>query len=258
MPIADNQRAVFVTGAASGIGRATAEWFAARGWWVGACDTDEAGLAALQEAAAIAWRRRRDVADRADLAEAMRAFAEESGGRLDLMFNNAGVIASAPFDDMPWDAVERLLRINLFGMLIGVQLALPLLKRTPGSLCMSTCSASAIFGSANLVGYSASKGAVKAATEALSIELHKHGVRAADVMPGIVDTAMLPPETKAVLPPDGPWRLVRPQEVAEAVWRAYHEDRIHWYVPEDLKAFHMQAIEAPEQARDYFLALGRG
>ena len=196
--------------------------------------------------------------DRDDFAAAMEAFAAHAGGRLDLMFNNAGVIASAPLDATPWAGLERLLRVNLFGVLIGVQAALPHLKATPGSLCMSTCSASAIFGSANLVGYSASKGAVRAATEGLALELHRHGVRSSDVLPGIVDTGMLTPEMKAVLPPDGPWRLVRPVEVGEAVWSAYHGDRIHWYVPEELHALHVQAIQAPEQTRDYFLALGRG
>ena len=191
MTTAELRRSIFITGAASGIGRATALLFAERGWFVGAFDIDEAGLRTL-----------------------------EAEG--------------------------------------GVGFTLPLLKATPGSLCFYTCSASAIFGSANLSAYSASKHAVKGVTEALSIELKKHGVRAADVLPGIVDTAMLPPETRALLPHDGPWRLVQPREVAEAVWRAYGEDRIHWYVPEELKDFHLMAVSEPEQARDYFIALGRG
>ncbi len=258
MPAATGQNAIFITGAASGIGRATARLFAERGWWVGGFDIDDKGLKALQDEAPVAITSRLDVTDPAEFSRCMALFTESAGDRLDLIFNNAGVILDSPLEETPWEAIERLLRINLFGMLIGAQAALPFLKRTEGSLCMSTCSASAIFGSANLVGYSASKGAVRAATEALSIELHSHGVRAADVMPGIVETGMLTPETKAVLPPDGPWRLIQPHEVAEIVWRAYHEDRIHWYVPEDLKALHVQAIEHPEQTRDYFLALGRG
>ena len=69
---------------------------------------------------------------------------------------------------------------------------------------------------------------------------------------------MLSPEQKARLPADGPWRLIQPRDVAEVVWRAYDEDRVHWYVPEDLKPLHLQAVAEPEQTRDYFLALGRG
>ena len=258
MTTAETRRSIFITGAASGIGRATALLFAERGWFVGAFDVDEAGLAKLQAEGAIGFTRRLDVADPEDYRAAVSAFAEQTGGRMDILFNNAGVIASSPLDEAPWAAVERLLRINLFGVMIGMQTALPLLKATPGSLCFSTCSASAIFGSANLAAYSASKHAVKGVTEALSIELKKHGVRAADVLPGIVDTAMLPPETRAMLPPDGPWRLVQPREVAEVVWRAYDEDRIHWYVPPELKDVHLMAVSEPERARDYFISLGRG
>ena len=257
MTTAEPRRSIFITGAASGIGRATALLFAGRGWCVGAFDVDEAGLGTLKAEGRIDFARQLDVADPHDYRAAVSAFADHTGGRIDILFNNAGVIASSPLDETPWEAVERLLRINLFGVMIGMQTALPLLKATPGSLCVSTCSASAIFGSANLAAYSASKHAVKGVTEALSIELKKHGVRAADVLPGIVDTAMLPPETRALLPPDGPWRLVQPREVAEVVWRAYDEDRIHWYVPEELKDFHLMAVAEPERARDYFISLGR-
>jgi NAD(P)-dependent dehydrogenase (short-subunit alcohol dehydrogenase family) len=197
------------------------------------------------------------VPDVRDYGAAVEAFAERTSGRMDMLFNNAGIIASSPLDQMPWETVERILRINLFGAMIGVQAAMPWLKRTEGSLCFSTCSASAIYGSANLAAYSASKHAVKGLTEALSIELKKHGVRAADVLPGIVETAMLPPEHKAILPTEGAWRLIQPREVAEVAWRAYGEDRVHWYVPEELKELHVMAVNAPEQARDYFVALGR-
>ena len=260
MTAPDPQRSILITGAASGIGRATARLFAEGGWFVGAFDVDEPGLASLAaevgEDACLTGRL--DVADRQAFGAAVERMGARTGGRLDMLFNNAGVIASAPLDESSWEAVERVLRINLHGVMAGVHAALPLLKATAGSLCFTTCSASAIFGSANLVPYSATKQAVKGMTEALCIELQRHGVRAADVLPGIVETAMLSPEQKAMLPPDGPWRLIQPRDVAEVAWRAYGEDRIHWYVPEELHALHIQAVQAPEQVRDYFLALGRG
>ena len=254
------RRSILITGAASGIGRASAQLFAERGWTVGAFDVDEPGLASLAaelgEAACLTGRL--DVTDRAAFGVAVERMGARTGGTLDMLFNNAGVIMSAPLDQAPWEAIERVLRINLHGVMAGVHAALPLLKATAGSLCFTTCSASAIFGSANLAPYSATKQAVKGMTEALAIELHRHGVRAADVLPGIVETAMLPPAQKAMLPPDGPWRLIQPRDVAEVAWRAYGEDRIHWYVPEELHGLHVQAVQAPEQTRDYFLSLGRG
>ena len=253
----DPKRSIFITGAASGIGRATAQLFADRGWFVGAFDVDAAGLQSLEAEGGAAVTGRLDVTDRHAYAAALTGFAARAGDRLDILFSNAGVISSAPLDEMAWETVERTLRINLFGAMIGAQAAIPLLKATPGSLCISTCSASAIFGSANLAAYSASKNAIKGLTEALAIELKKHDVRAADVLPGIVDTAMLPPETRALLPAEGPWRLVQPREVAETVWAAYGGDRIHWYVPPELKELRLMAVSEPEQTRDYFISLGR-
>ena len=254
------RKSILVTGAASGIGRATAKLFAEHDWFVGAFDVDEQGLATLKAdiGEAGCHAQRLDVSDRAAYVAAVDAFSQKTGGALDILFNNAGVIAMGPTDEMAWETIERIVRINLLGVFAGVQAATPLLKATPDSLCFSTASASAVFGSADLGAYSATKHAVKGLTEALSIEFRRHGVRAADVLPGIIDTGMLSAETKAMLPPDGPWRLISPRMVAETVWQAYHEDRVHWYVPPELKDLNVQAISAPEATRDYFIALGRG
>lgn len=86
--------------------------------------------------------------------------------------------------------------------------------------------------------------AVRGLTEALSIELKRYGVRAADLLPGLVDTLILSPQMKAMAPPDGMWRLVPPSEVAEIVWAAY-SNRLHWYVPEELRAFHARVVADP-------------
>ncbi len=255
-----DRKSIFITGAASGIGRATARLFAEHGWFVGAVDVDEQGLStlAVELGESACHGQRLDVSDPKAYLAAMAAFAEKTGGTLDMLFNNAGVIANGATDEMAWETIERVVRINLLGVFAGVQAAAPLLRATPNSLCFSTSSASAVFGSANLAAYSATKHAVKGLTEALSIEFKRHGVRAADVLPGIIDTGMLSAETKAMLPPDGPWRLISPRMVAEVVWQAYHEDRVHWYMPPELKELNVQAIAAPEATRDYFIALGRG
>lgn len=258
MAPAEGRRAIFITGAASGMGRETARLFAAEGWFVGAFDVQEDLLASLEtEIGGVnGLFRRLDVTDREAYRAAIAAFAEASGGRMDVLFNNAGIGRGGAFEEMPWEDVRAVIEVNLVAVLSGVHLALPLLKATPGSLCFSTSSSSATFGMANIAVYSATKHAVKGFTEALSIEMKAHGVRVADTLPGLIDTPLLPDTAKAQAPKEGMWRLVPARAVAEAVWAAYHTDRIHWYVPEELREFDLQATSAPEAVRDAMAASG--
>ena len=136
------------------------------------------------------------------------------------------------------------------GVVIGIRAALPLLKRTPGSLCLNTSSSSAIFGTAGIAMYSATKHAVRGLTEALSIEFKRYGVRAADLLPGLIDTPLLGDAMRAMAPAEGMWRLVKPREVAETVLAAYATDKLHWYVPAELRDFHMQVVTEPEVVRE--------
>ena len=110
------------------------------------------------------------------------------------------------FDAMAWEQIEKVVNVNLVGGLSLIHAAYPLLKATPGSLCFSTASGSAIFGTANMAVYSATKHAIKGLTEALAVEFAADGVRAADVLPGIIDTGMLDAATKVMLPTEGMWR----------------------------------------------------
>ena len=247
---------ILVTGAASGIGRATARLFAAREWFVGALDRDAGGLRSLEAelGSGKGLFRSVDVTDRASLAEAMEAFGQATGGTLDLLFNNAGIDAKGRFDAMAWEQIVKIVEVNLLGGLATIHCALPLLKATKGSLCLSTSSASAIFGTANLAVYSATKHAVKGLTEALAVEFAAFGVRAADILPGIIDTGMLTAEQKALLPKQGMWRVLPAEAVAETVWAAYHGDKLHWYEPAELAGYDVQVTTDPETARDNRIA----
>jgi short-subunit dehydrogenase len=109
---------------------------------------------------------------------------------------------------------------------------------------------------ANIAVYSATKHAVKGFTEALSVELKAAGVRVADTLPGLIDTPILPDIAKTSAPSEGMWRLIPPIEVAKAVWDAYHQDRIHWYVPPELYDFDQLATAHPEQVRDQMATQG--
>lgn len=243
---------IFITGAASGIGRATARSFVQRGWFAGCYDVNEQGLgdleAELDSASAIFGSL--DVTNRAAVVDAFEGFGQRSGGRLDLLFNNAGIDAKGPFASMSWDMAMTVVNVNFVGGMSVVHAGLPLLRATDNSLCLSTSSASAIFGTANLAVYSATKHAVKGLTEALSVELSPSGVRAADILPGIIDTGMLSPDVKAMLPREGLWRPLPAEAVADLVWEAYQGDKLHWYLPEELAAYDVRVTTSPEATRD--------
>ncbi|MGR8918331.1 MAG: SDR family oxidoreductase [Gammaproteobacteria bacterium] len=246
-------RAIFITGAASGMGRETARLFAAGGWLVGAVDVDEDGLASLaaELGAERCFTRRLDVRDRDAYREVLDAFAAASGGRLDLLFNNAGIGKGGYFDEQDFDDVLAVVDVNFVGVLNGIHLAAPLLKATPDSLCFTTSSSSATYGMPGIAVYAATKHAVKGLTEALSIEFARHGVRVADVLPGLIDTAILPDAIKRGAPREGMFRLIPPRAVADAVWRAYHDEpeRLHWFVPGEIAELDRASALDPEGTR---------
>jgi NAD(P)-dependent dehydrogenase (short-subunit alcohol dehydrogenase family) len=258
MSQASGRKSIFITGAASGMGRETARLFAREGWFIGAYDVQDALLADLEREIGIAngLFQRLDVTDREAFRAAIAGFAEATGGRMDILFNNAGIGRGGPYADMSWEDVLAVINVNLIGVLSGTHLALPLLMATPHSLCFSTSSSSATFGMAGIAVYSATKHAVKGFTEALSVEMKAHGVRVADTLPGLIDTPLLPDMAKEAAPKAGMWRLVPAMAVAEAVWGAYHTDKIHWYVPPELHDFDTQATAAPEAVRDAMAARG--
>ena len=110
---------------------------------------------------------------------------------MDMLFSNAGIGESGWFEDVPFEAALRVVQVNLIGVLASIYAALPLLKATPGSMVFITSSSSATYGMPRIAVYSATKHAVKGLTEALSVEFVRHGVRVADVLPGLIDTAIL-------------------------------------------------------------------
>ena len=248
----NGRQSIFITGAASGMGRETARLFAGQGWFVGGFDVNEAGLSDLQAelGAENCLVRRLDVTDRDDYRAAIAAFGEATGGKMDLLYNNAGIGRGGPFAEQPFEDVIAVVQVNLMGVLIGIHEAIGLLKATPNSLCFTTSSSSATFGMANIAVYSATKHAVKGLSEALSVEFKAYGVRVADVLPGVIDTPILPPGVADAAPKEGMFRAIPPVEVAKTVWEAYHADRLHWYVPPELVELDKAATLTPEAVRD--------
>ncbi|HEY9304938.1 MAG TPA: SDR family oxidoreductase [Mycobacterium sp.] len=261
-------KSIFITGAGSGMGREGAKLFHAKGWRVGAVDRNEAGLATLSDELGgdRLWTRAVDVTDKAALDGALADFcAGNAGGGLDMMWNNAGIGESGWFEDVPYDAAMRVVDVNFKAVLTGAYASLPYLKKSPGSLMFSTSSSSGTYGMPRLAVYSSTKHAVKGLTEALSVEWQRHGVRVADVLPGLIDTAILTTTTnhsddgaapmtaeqlRATAPKKGMLRLMPASSVAETAWQAYHnQKRLHWYVPKSIRLIDFFKGLSPEFVR---------
>jgi NAD(P)-dependent dehydrogenase (short-subunit alcohol dehydrogenase family) len=271
---ARGRKSIFITGAASGIGRATATLFAEKGWFVGAFDMNAEGLATLTQEIGgdNCITGVLDVTRKDNFEAAIAAFGVETGGTMDILYNNAGIGESGFFEDVPYEAALRVVQVNFVGVLNGIYSALPLLKATKNSLCFTTSSSSATYGMPRLAVYSATKHAVKGLTEALSVEFARHGIRVADTLPGLIDTAILrntpnrtdgrkADETETMLanaPKKGPFRLMPPSAVAEAVWAAYGSDKLHWYVPPEIAWIDRIKGVAPEYMRQRIKALTGG
>lgn len=230
-------QAIFITGGGSGIGRAVAQLFAARGWRIGLADVDEAGMA--QTAALLGdapvtthWL---DVRDRGDWDAVLAEFAAASGGRIDVLFNNAGIGVGGDFAGTDPDDLQRCVDVNLMGVVWGAHAAHPYLKASRGCL-LNTASAAGIYGTGGTAIYSATKFAVRGLTESLDAEWAAQGIRVRALLPSFIDTAILdgtPVGSNATMRERV--RAARleftPVEVAaQAAWDAVHGDRLHTLV----------------------------
>lgn len=187
-----SQPAIFITGSAAGIGRATAKKFADEGYLVGIYDIDEVGVkSAVAEIGANAVGGRLDVTDPAGWDTALAEFTAASGGRLDILVNNAGVLRSGRFAEVDLAKHHFTVDVNVNGVINGCHAAYRYLKATPGAQVVNLCSASAIYGQPEIASYSASKFAVRGLTEALELEWRSEGIRVQAVWPLWVATDLL-------------------------------------------------------------------
>ncbi len=226
------EKSIFITGAASGIGRETAKLFAAQGWFVGASDLDEAGLRSLRAelGPASCFQAVMDVTDSKAYQAAVDGFARETGGRMDVLFNNAGVLRMGPNEFIPLEQQHLTINVNVNGLLTGVQCSLEYLKRTPRARIISMCSTSSVYGLPELAVYSASKHAVAALTEALDIELARHGIMVSDIMAPYVATPMVIKAQTQAFSVKSTGINLKPEQIARLVWKAAHGKKLHWKI----------------------------
>jgi NAD(P)-dependent dehydrogenase (short-subunit alcohol dehydrogenase family) len=224
-------KVALITGAASGIGRATALLFAVRGAKVVLADVDEAGgretagrvAAGGGEGVFVAC----DVAV-ADQVEAVVRACLERFGRLDCAFNNAGIeganVPTVEYDEETWN---RVLAVNLTGVFLCMKYELRAMSAQGFGAIVNAASVVGVIGYPNLAAYNASKHGVVGLTRTAALEYAERGIRVNAVCPGWIETPMvmdrgpqpasIPEVHRAIADLHPLKRLGRPQEVAEAV-----------------------------------------
>ena len=167
-----------VTGAGSGIGRASASLFAAEGARVVAADIDGSADGVTHTV---------DVADE-EQTEALAASVLAEHGRIDVLFNNAGIAGVGDLAETSLDLWERVLRVNARGVFLMSRAVAPAMIAQRSGSIINMSSAIAVAGLARRVAYAASKGAVLALTKSMQVDLAPHGVRVNALMPGTIMT----------------------------------------------------------------------
>lgn len=253
------RKTIFITGAGSGIGRAVAHYFASRGWFVGLYDVNDIGLAETADSIGAEQRTTMafDVRDRDSWARAVAAFGEVTGGKMHVLFNNAGVGRGGPIDQMSAADVDLVLDVNLRGVIHGVIAALPLLKQTQGARILNTASVAGVIGAPGMSIYCASKFGVRGLTESLDAELSLQGIRVMSLMPWFLDTAILDNTTaqsnqrvRDTLR-DGGVPIYPVSMAAERAWQAVHSNgsEIHFMVGQEAERARFAARFFPNLAR---------
>jgi NAD(P)-dependent dehydrogenase (short-subunit alcohol dehydrogenase family) len=255
--MADQRKAIFITGGASGLGREVARFFSNKGWFIGIADVNAAGM---NETAGMLPSGQSsvhllDVTNRTQWATALADFAKHSGGRMDVLFNNAGIGTGGPIQDMEDDDIDRMIAINFTGVINGIRAGHPYLKATPGSCVLNTSSAAGIYGAANLSVYSATKFAVRGLTESHDIEFRRDGIKSRSLMPGFIDTNIISAVAEGSNM-SGKEKLeaagieVSPVEIiGQAAWDAVHGDKVHTTVNKTAKQLAFAARWFPNRLR---------
>jgi 3-oxoacyl-[acyl-carrier protein] reductase len=222
-------KVALITGAASGIGRAAALLFAREGARVVVADVQddlgEASVASIKGAGGAAVFVHADVS-RTEDAQAMIDTALQRFGRLDILFNNAGVGKHIPFEQLTEADWDRIVDINLRGVFLGCRYGVPALKQAGGGAILNTASQSGLQGHPNNQAYCAAKAGVINFTRSLAKDMARFNIRVNAICPGGTDTPILrgyippgesPDYVARMVAPHTPFgRLARPEEIAAA------------------------------------------
>jgi NAD(P)-dependent dehydrogenase (short-subunit alcohol dehydrogenase family) len=222
-------KVAFITGGASGIGRATALLFAREGAAVGIVDlNEEGGTAVTREIAAAgghAFFQRGDVTRAADCEHTVERMVREFGG-LRILFNNAGIIRRASVIGLSEEDWDRVMEVNVKPMFLLSKLVIPVMARAGGGSIINMASGWGLAAGPRAAVYCASKGAVVQLTRAMAIDHGPQKIRVNCLCPGDTDTAMLREEARQLGEPSDQFlteaarrplrRLGKPEDIAQA------------------------------------------
>jgi NAD(P)-dependent dehydrogenase (short-subunit alcohol dehydrogenase family) len=193
MPGRLENKVALITGGASGIGEATAKLFAKEGAKVVIADVQaEKGRAAAAEIGAAGGEAAFVKANivRESEAKRMVEFTVKKYGRLDILFNNAGVENSKPDVETSVEEWDKVMDVNVKGVFLGTKYAVPEMKKSGGGSIINTSSIFGLIGSPGFAAYHASKGAVRLLTKATALAHAADNIRANSICPGVIETPM--------------------------------------------------------------------
>jgi NAD(P)-dependent dehydrogenase (short-subunit alcohol dehydrogenase family) len=187
-------RVAIVTGAASGIGRASAIAFAREGARVSVLDRNQRGaeetVASIRSQGGEAHLACVDVTNETDIRQAVEDSAQR-WGRIDILFNNAGILLVKSIEEMSEEEWDRVMAVNVKSCFLASKHVIPHMRRTGKGAILNTGSIGSFTGQVGTPVYSASKGAIALLTKSLALDLGRDGIRVNCICPGITDTAML-------------------------------------------------------------------
>lgn len=183
-------KVAIITGAAQGMGAATARLFAAEGAKVVLCDViEDKGQETAREIGENAAFETLDVRSDADWERVVAATLERFG-KLDILINNAAIVHFSPIEAMPAEDIERVLAINVMGTMLGAKYAARAMIKAGRGVIVNISSVDGLRGCNGLSAYTASKWAVRGLSKSLAYELGPRGIRVCTVHPGGVNTQM--------------------------------------------------------------------
>lgn len=208
-------KVAIISGAAQGMGAATARLFAAEGAKVVLGDiVEDEGKAVAAEIGDAALFCRLDVRNEEDWATAVKA-AVDRFGKLDILVNNAAITHFGAAEELRKEDAERVLGINVIGTMMGVKHAVPAIEANGGGVIVNISSVDGLRGCNGLIAYTASKWAVRGMTKALAYEFGPRGIRVVSIHPGGVNTQMGNPAGESGEALDRHYRRVPLQRIGQ-------------------------------------------